>query len=215
MQTPGTICVNGVDIKKTTQFTYLGSRLDSLGSPLHDVTARCNASWTKWRLSTGVLCDRRMPVKLKSMVYHTIIRPVALYGAECRPSTRRTDHALHCMEMRMSRWSLGLTRKDKIRNEIIRSKLGIRPIMDKVMERRLRWYGHVLRMKPPSVALSAMYLQVAGTRPRGRPHKRWMDCVMDDLNLSGLCMEDAADRAKWRRGTAKADPDPGNLMLGR
>ena len=42
-----------------------------------------------------------------------------------------------------------------------------------------------------------------------------MDCVMDDLNLSGLCMEDAADRAKWRRGTAKADPVPGNSMLGR
>ncbi|EXB44844.1 hypothetical protein L484_026425 [Morus notabilis] len=34
---------------------------------------------------------------------------------------------------------------DSIRNEVIRSKVGVAPIEDKIREGRLRWYGHVQR----------------------------------------------------------------------
>ena len=35
-----------------------------------------------------VLCERRMPVKLKGKVYKTVVRPALLYGAETWASTR-------------------------------------------------------------------------------------------------------------------------------
>ena len=45
--------------------------------------------------------------------------------------------------MHMLRWMSGHTRKDRIRNEVIRSKVGVVPIEDKVREGRLRWYRYI------------------------------------------------------------------------
>jgi len=41
---------------------------------------------------------------------------------------------------------LGITWRDKVRNEDIRKKTGSRKLEDIIKERRLRWLGHVLRM---------------------------------------------------------------------
>ena len=48
-------------------------------------------------------------------------------------------------EMRMLRWMCGHTRKNKIRNEVIRNKVGVVPIEEKMRENRLRWFDHMRR----------------------------------------------------------------------
>ena len=41
------------------------------------------------------------------------------------------------VEMRMIRWMCGYTKLDRIRNEVIREKVGVAPIEDKMREIRL------------------------------------------------------------------------------
>ncbi|KAF3641622.1 hypothetical protein FXO38_21528 [Capsicum annuum] len=48
-------------------------------------------------------------------------------------------------EMRMLRWMSGCTRKDRIRNKVIRNKVGVALVEAKTREVRLRWFGHVMR----------------------------------------------------------------------
>ena len=55
----------------------------------------------KWRQASGVLCDRRVPQKLKDKFYRTAIRPAMLYGAECWPTKRRHVQQLSVVEMWM------------------------------------------------------------------------------------------------------------------
>ncbi|KAK3523051.1 hypothetical protein QTP86_012670 [Hemibagrus guttatus] len=45
----------------------------------------------------------------------------------------------------MLRFSLGVTRLDRIRNEYIRGTAHVGRLGDKVREARLRWFGHVQR----------------------------------------------------------------------
>ena len=99
------------------------------------VYVRVNNAWLRWRHASGILCDRRKPEKLKSKIYKTVVRPVALYSAECWPSTLKHDRMLHAMEMRMLRWSLGVTRRDRVRNDDIRGRLGVAPITKKIWPR--------------------------------------------------------------------------------
>ncbi|KAK6757160.1 hypothetical protein RB195_015154 [Necator americanus] len=56
--------------------------------------ARVNAAWMKWNMATGVLCDKKVPVRLKSKIYKTVVRPVALYGCECWPTTKTLERVL-------------------------------------------------------------------------------------------------------------------------
>ncbi|VDP00210.1 unnamed protein product [Heligmosomoides polygyrus] len=44
------------------------------------------------------------------------------------------------METKMLRWTAGVTRLDRIRNEAIRKKFGVAPIADKMRGARMRWY---------------------------------------------------------------------------
>ena len=49
-------------------------------------------------------------------------------------------------------------------------------------------------------------MEVEGRRQRGRPKKRWKDCIGEDLRERGLREEDVGDRALWRRLARNSDP---------
>ncbi|EYC36135.1 hypothetical protein Y032_0930g3094 [Ancylostoma ceylanicum] len=158
-----TIQVDGNDLRRTDYFEYLGSTLSADGNPAHEVVARVNATWLKWRSLTEVLCDKNIPDRFKSKVYRAVVRSVALYGAECWPATKQVERRLSAMETKILRWTAGVTRADRIRNENIRERFGIAPIADKLRETRLRWYGHVLRANEDTVCKVGLDLQVPET----------------------------------------------------
>ena len=73
-------------------------------------------------------------------------------------------------EMRMIRWMCGYTRLDRIRNGVIRERVGVAPLVDKLRETRLRWFGHVKRrsVDAPVRRCEAIDLSYY-RRGRGRP----------------------------------------------
>ena len=49
------------------------------------------------------------------------------------------------------------------------------------------------------VGRRVMEMKVQGRRKRGRPKRRWLDKVKDDIKEKGLSAEEVYDRAAWRR----------------
>ena len=45
---------------------------------------------------------------------------------------KEDERAMEVTEMKMLRWSIGVTRKDRIRNDAIRGSLGVRRIGEKI-----------------------------------------------------------------------------------
>ncbi|VDP11616.1 unnamed protein product [Heligmosomoides polygyrus] len=167
----GSIKINGTELSRITSFKYLGSAITSDGSLMLEVNTRLSAAWSKLRSLTLVLCDRTIPEHLRSKVYRTLVRPVVTYGAECWPVTKEFESHLSVVETKMLRWTPGVTRLDRVRNDTIGQWFGVAPIAEKLREARLRWYGHVLNADG-TVRKIGLNLEAPGNRPRGCPKQR-------------------------------------------
>ena len=77
------VSLDGQVVPRKDTFRYLGSMLQEDGGIDEDVNHRIKAGWMKWRQASGILCDKRVPQKLKGKFYRTAVRPAMLYGAEC------------------------------------------------------------------------------------------------------------------------------------
>ena len=77
--------------------------MEKTGGMTTDISHRVSAAWGNWKRCSGVLCDRRMQVKLKGKVYKTVVRPALLYGAVTWATTRGQEARLEVNEMRMLR----------------------------------------------------------------------------------------------------------------
>ena len=79
----------------------------------------------KWRKALSVICDRKLPFELEGKFSCTIIKPALFYK-------------FNVVEMRILCWMSNHTKTDKIRNECIREKVGLAPIIEKLVEICLR-----------------------------------------------------------------------------
>ena len=94
--------------------------------------------------------------------------------------------------MRMLGWILGLTLRNKKRNDDIRRILRLACITDKVREARLRWFGHVQYREEKDCVRKILEADVCGERSRGRQRKRCIDFVkynMEDLRVDLMDVE--------------------------
>ena len=55
-------------------------------------------------------------------------------------------------------------------------------ISKKVQESRVKLYGHVLRREDEYAGKRVMAMEVPGKSKRGRPKRRWLDCIRNDLS---------------------------------
>ncbi|KAK3528289.1 hypothetical protein QTP86_030040 [Hemibagrus guttatus] len=141
----GTVRLQGEEVKKVQEFKYLGSTVQSNGECGKEVKKRVQAGWNGWRKVSGVLCDQKISARIKGKVYRTVVRAAMLYGLETVSLRKRQESELEVAELKMLRFSLGVTRLDRIRNEYIRGTAHVGRLGDKVREARLRWFGHVQR----------------------------------------------------------------------
>ncbi|KAG2557075.1 hypothetical protein PVAP13_8NG183305 [Panicum virgatum] len=181
----GDVTLDGQVVAQKDTFRYLGSVLQKDGDIDEDVRHRISAGWLKWRQASGILCDKRVPQKLKGKFYRTAIRPAMLYGAECCPTKWRHIQQLSVAEMRMLRWSCRHTRKDRVRNEAIRDRVG-----------------------PPEALVHSGVLERVDNvkRGRGRPKLTWDESVKRDLKDWNIFKEIALDRSAWRLAINVPEP---------
>ena len=185
--------LQGAEVAKVEEFKYLGTTIQSSGGCSKEVKKRIQAGWNSWRSVTGVICDRKVSAKMKGKIYKTVVRPAMMYGLETVALTKRQEAELEVAELRMLRFSLGVTRMDKIRNKYIRGAAHVRRFGEKVREARLRWFGHVQRRDEEYIGKKVLDIELLGKRKRGRPKRRYMDGV----RVVGVSTEDVENGVWW------------------
>ncbi|GER36227.1 RING/U-box superfamily protein [Striga asiatica] len=110
-------------------------------------------------------------------------------------------------EMRMLRWFCGNTRRDRIHNEDIRDRVGVAPIEEKLVQHRLRWFGHVQRRPLDAPVRRGVLQRVEDVkRGRGRPKLTWEESVKRDLKDWNISKDLAVHRSAWRLAINVPEP---------
>ena len=204
------LCINGGNDDKTVkmentkvprvkEFKYLGSMVEESGSCEREAKKRVQAGWNGWRKVSGVIRDKRLPARVKGKVYSSVVRPAMVYGLETVAVTKKQVKEMEVAEIKMLRFAMGVTRKDNIRNEYIRGTVKVERLGMKMREGRLRWYRHVMRRDKEYVGRKMVKMELPGKRKRGRPKRRFLDVVKEDMREVGAKETDLEDRTVWRQ----------------
>ena len=69
--------------------------------------------------------------------------------------------------------------------------------LEKTREARLRWYGHVRRKYDGYIGRRMLRMELPGKRKRGRPKRRCMDVLKEDMAEVEVTKEDTENRNNW------------------
>jgi hypothetical protein len=109
--------------------------------------------------------------------------------------------------MRMLRWICGHTRLDRVRNDDIRDRLEVAPIEAKLIQHRLRWFGHVYwRPSEAPVHRGIIKWDNNVKRGRDRPNLTWEEAIKRDLKEWNIPMKLCLDRSAWKEAIYMSEP---------
>ncbi|BHF67523.1 hypothetical protein SprV_0301055000 [Sparganum proliferum] len=171
------------------------------GQSKEDIVSRIDAA--RWVFSSLRKCPwirRDLAIATKIRVYRASVRSVLLYGCECWALRVEAERKLEVFDHHCLRTILRVMFTDFDSNETVRALCNnIARITQAIQERRLRWFGHVLRRPPQELSVAALDPAPLPhwRRQRGDQLKTWFDTDSQDtevvLGPSVFCLR------VWRR----------------
>ena len=197
------IRLGGEELEQVKEFVYLGGVITEDAESTKDIRKRIGLASAMFGKLRKLWRSNNISIRTKIRLYETLVIPVLLYGAESWCIRKDDERRLQAAEMGWLRGLLNRSRREKIRNEVTREELGQKDtVVDKIGRRRLTWYGHVIRMENERIPAKVLHGEVEGVRSRGRPRKKWIDNVLEDIKNRGCelrkAIDLARDRPKWR-----------------
>ena len=193
------VMLNGEVLEEVDQFKYLGSVIAANGGVEADVHHRVNEGSKVLGAVKGVMKNRGLGINVKRVLYEKVIVPTVMYGSELWGMKVTERQKLNVFEMKCLRSMAGVSRLDRVRNEVVRERTGVRnELAARVDMNVLRWFGHVERMGDERLLKKVMNARVDGRGARGRPRFGWMDGVKKALNDRRMDVREARERARNR-----------------
>ena len=87
---------------------------------------------------------------------------------------------------------------EKLRNDELNDLYFSSSTVRVIKSRRMRWAGHVARMREGRGVYSVLVGKHEGKRPLGRPRRRWEDNIKMDLEIVGCGGMDWIELAQYK-----------------
>ena len=166
-------------LEAVDRFCYLGDMLSAGGGCMAAATARCRCAWGKFRENFPLLTSKPVPFDLRGRLFSSNVRSSMLHGTETWPMTSAALDRLCRNDRAMIRWICGVKPSDDPSMDELHAKLRICDLAILVRERRLRWFGHVMRSN--GEINRVRFRPVPERKGPGRAKKTWEECVKQDL----------------------------------
>lgn len=190
--------------ERVQSFNYLGVIITEKSEEKDEIQNRLAKGSKSAGALSRLLKSKQLTRQAKIKLYETVIRPTVLYGCETWILTKNLEESLEVWERKMLRKIYGGVKEGEMwrrrTNEELTELYRREKITTAAKKQRLRWLGHLYRLPKGRASRAAMETQGGSKRRRGRPRRRWMGAVCEDLRRFGVVnwKESATDRKKWR-----------------
>jgi hypothetical protein len=160
-------------VKEVNEFKYLGSLITNDGTMTREISERiAKAGGVFAVMRRNVFALRAMAKNVKMRVYAASVLSVLLYGSETWNCTAADIRRLESFHNRCLRCMFGISRLTHFTNFDLRKLTCQQTIQSMMMNNRLRWLGHVMRMQDERMPKRMMFAT-------GRRYEAaiWKDCV--------------------------------------
>ena len=205
----GYIDVADMHLEKVTSFKYLGSMVDESNKIEVEILTRIqNANRTYYGL-LNLISSKNLSITTKLRLYNVLIRPVLTYGCETWTMSKKMEKKLLVFEHKVLRKITGPIVDEESGewrrryNRELRELTKQEEVVIFIKCQRMKWAGHVVRMKDEEFPKRAFLNDEDGKRPVGRPRIRYKDQVRKDVGREDW-QELAEDRKAWKETVEEA-----------
>jgi len=180
------IKIQNQEVELVDEYKYLGHTL-RLGyeNQKNEISRRIGLTWAAFG-KLKFIFRSNMDIRLKTKVYEQCVLPVMTYGSETLTLTKASTNKLRVSQRAMERAMLGISLRDKKRNEWIRRKTGVTDVIHRIRSLKWQWAGHIARMDDKRWTKCVLdWRPYDRTRPIGRPPERWDDDIKRYLMRTG------------------------------
>ena len=198
------ITINQKKIEYADEVTYLGQLVSFKDQQNKELSKRIATGWRKYWALKHIFKNKKLSQFIKSKVFNICITPAITYGSQTWALTRKQYQRVQINQRRMERSMLGITLKDKIRNEDLRRKTKVKSIASVCCRLKWKWGGHVMRQGNFKWTTQiTKWIPRQQKRRKGRPRRRWKD---EFTEKAGTLYERAAqNKTFWKQlGEAQA-----------
>lgn len=197
------IAVNNESIEQVDQYKYLGVTIERNGNMEQEINERISSASRLYFSLSSFMSNKAISTKTKMIVYKTVFRPILTYGSESWILTSRLHSKIQALDMKYLRRVKGISKRDRIRNDVVRQELGVESILEVVERNQLKWFGHVIRMRDERQVKNIWKAKAAKKKKRGRPTKTWNDQITAILKKREIQWNQAENLAKNKKEWAK------------